>query len=101
MLMFPAAGLDPAVFEDPEAVDFERKGNRHMAFGLGAHRCLGSHHARVMFQVMLGQILERLPDFRITGDVVRFADAGDVYAIRHLPISFTPGPRLHPKATES
>jgi cytochrome P450 len=101
MLMFPAAGLDPAVFEDPEAVDFERKGNRHMAFGLGAHRCLGSHHARVMFQVMLGQILERLPDFRITGDVVRFADAGDVYAIRHLPISFTPGPRLRPKSTES
>jgi cytochrome P450 len=93
MLMFPAAGLDPAVFPDPEAVDFTRTSNRHMAFGLGAHRCLGSHHARVMFQVMLSEILRRLPDFRISGEVVRFHDAGDVYAIRNLPITFTPGPR--------
>ncbi len=93
MLMFPAAGLDPVEFPDPEGVNFEREGNRHMAFGLGPHRCLGSHHARVMFQVMLGEILRRLPDFRISGDVVRFKDAGDVYAIRNLPITFTPGTR--------
>lgn len=94
ILMFPAAGLDPAAFDDPEAVDFERTGNRHMAFGLGPHRCLGSHHARLMFQVMLGEILTRMPDFRISGDVVRFKDAGDVYAIRNLPVTFTPGPRV-------
>jgi cytochrome P450 len=98
--MFPAAGLDPAVFADPEAVDFERTGNRHMAFGLGAHRCLGSHHARVMFRVMLEQVLERMPDCRISGEVVRFKDAGDVYAIRSLPISFTPGPRINPAHPE-
>jgi cytochrome P450 len=91
ILMFPAAGLDPTAFEDPEEIDFHRVGNRHMAFGLGVHRCLGSHHARVMFQVMLGQILTRLPDFRIVGTPVRIQDAGDVYAIRHLPIRFTPG----------
>ena len=54
-----------------------------MAVGLGPHRCLGSHHARMMFQVMLGQILTRLPDFEISGPVERFHDAGDVYAIRH------------------
>jgi cytochrome P450 len=93
MLMFPAAGLDPEKFADPEAVDFERTGNRHMAFGLGAHRCLGSHHARVMFRVMLSEILRRMPDFAIAGPVVRFEDAGDVYAIRNLPVTFTPGPR--------
>lgn len=93
MLMFPAAGLDPNAFDDPEQIDFHRTGNRHMAFGLGPHRCLGSHHARVMFQVMLGEILRRLPDFRISGPVVRFKDAGDVYAIRNLPVTFTPGPR--------
>ena len=96
MLMFPAAGLDPATFEDVEAVDIDRAGNRHMGFGLGPHRCLGSHHARVMFRVMLEEVLRRLPDFRIVGSPQRFHDAGDVYAIRHLQVAFTPGPRSNP-----
>ena len=91
MLMFPAAGLDPKTFENPDDIVFDRPANRHMAFGLGPHRCLGSNHARVMFRVMLGEILRRLPDFRISGAPVRFKDAGDVYAIRNLPITFTPG----------
>ena len=93
VLLFPAAGWDPGVFTDPETIDFDRTSNRHMAFGLGPHRCLGSHHARVMFQVMLSEVLRRLPDFRIEGDLVRFEDAGDVYAVKHLPVVFTPGPR--------
>jgi cytochrome P450 len=96
MLMYPAAGLDPHQYPDPDRIDLRREGGRHMAFGLGPHRCLGSHHARMMFQVMLGQILERLPDFKIAGPIERFHDAGDVYAIRHLPIRFTPGPRIGP-----
>jgi cytochrome P450 len=93
ILMFPAAGLDPAAFERPDEIDFTRTSNRHMAFGLGAHRCLGSHHARVMFRVMLQEVLARMPDFRISGPVVRFEDAGDVYAVRELPVEFTPGRR--------
>jgi cytochrome P450 len=96
ILMFPAAGLDPATFEHPDEVDFRRTSNRHMAFGLGAHRCLGSHHARVMFRVMLEEVLTRMPDYRIAGDIVRFEDAGDVYAVRRLPVAFTPGPRRIP-----
>lgn len=46
-----------------------------------------------MFQVMLDEVLTRLPDFSISGPIERFHDAGDVYAIRHLPITFTPGQR--------
>ena len=98
MLMYPAGGLDPAKYPDPDEIDLRREGTKHMAFGLGPHRCLGSHHARMMFQVMLGQILTRLPDFEISGPVERFHDAGDVYAIRHLPITFSPGPRLSPSS---
>jgi len=94
MLMYPAAGLDPAKYPDPDEIDLRRQGTKHMAFGLGPHRCLGSHHARMMFQVMLGQVLKRLPDFEISGPIERFHDGGDVYAIRHLPITFTPGPRV-------
>ena len=95
VLMFPAAGLDPNVYPDPDGIDLRRTGNRHMAFGLGPHRCLGSHHARVMSTVMLSEVLRRMPDFRVAGELHRFADAGDVYAIKSLPLTFTPGPRSH------
>jgi cytochrome P450 len=54
MLMFPATGFDPGKFDRPDEIDFNRTANRHMGFGLDSHRCLGSHHAGVMFQVMLG-----------------------------------------------
>jgi cytochrome P450 len=94
LLMFAAANRDPKVFDDPDRIDFDRVGNRHLAFGAGPHRCMGSNHARMMFQVMMSEILTRLPDYTISGEVERFADAGSVYAVRRLPIRFTPGPRL-------
>jgi cytochrome P450 len=93
LLMFAAANRDPKVFEDPDRIDFDRVGNRHLAFGAGPHRCMGSNHARVMFQVMMSEILTRLPDYTISGEIDRFDDAGAVYAVRRLPIRFTPGPR--------
>uniref|UniRef100_UPI0021C1FE2E cytochrome P450 n=1 Tax=Frankia gtarii TaxID=2950102 RepID=UPI0021C1FE2E len=93
LLMYAAANRDPKVFADPDTIDFDRTGNRHLAFGAGGHRCLGSNHARTMFQVMISEVLTRLPDYTIDGDFERFPDAGDVYAVRSLPIRFTPGPR--------
>ncbi len=65
-----------------------------MAFGVGMHRCLGSHYAKMMFQVILTQILKRLPDFELDGDPKLFEDAGEVYAVRELPVRFTPGQRI-------
>ena len=101
LLMFAAANRDPKVFEDPDRIDFDRVGNRHLAFGAGPHRCMGSNHARMMFQVMMSEILTRLPDYTISGEIERFADAGSVYAVRRLPIRFTPGPRIGvPSATD-
>lgn len=92
ILMWAAANRDPAVFPDPDAIDLDRKNShKHVAFGVGMHRCLGSHLAKVMFQEMLAEILERMPDFRLNGEPVRFEDAGEVYAMRELPIAFTPG----------
>lgn len=96
LLMYAAANRDPRVFENPDVIDFDRSPNRHLAFGAGPHRCLGSNHARVMFQVMISEILRRLPDYAITGEIERFRDAGDVYAPRHLHITFTPGTRTAP-----
>lgn len=95
MLMWAAANRDPQVFTDPDVIDFSRPNSkRHMAFGVGIHRCLGSHMARMMFQEMLSQILQRLPDFELAGEIVRFDNAGNVYAARSLPITFSPGVRI-------
>jgi cytochrome P450 len=94
ILMWAAANRDPAMFDDPDTLDLARENaKKQMAFGVGMHRCLGSHYAKMMFQVMITQILERLPDFELAGDYERFEDAGEVYAVRKLPIKFTPGPR--------
>jgi cytochrome P450 len=95
LMMYWAASRDPEAFPDPERIDIHRTNNRHMAFGMGPHRCLGSHHARIMFSTMLRQILLRIPDFEVQRDrVERFEDCGSVYAVRHLPVIFTPGRRL-------
>ncbi|MGE3329070.1 MAG: cytochrome P450 [Acidimicrobiia bacterium] len=92
LMMFWAANRDPKMFPDPEKIDIHRTNNRHMTFGMGPHRCLGSHHARIMFSTMLREVLTRLPDFKVNRDgVERFHDSGSVYAIRHLPVTFTPG----------
>ncbi|MDV8070650.1 cytochrome P450 [Rhodococcus sp. IEGM 1366] len=95
MLMWAAANRDPEVFEDPDTIDLHRRNSKQqIAFGVGIHRCMGSHIARMMFQEMMTEIIERLPDFELNGDVVRFEDAGSVYAARNLPIKFTPGKRV-------
>ncbi|BBY93322.1 cytochrome P450 [Mycobacterium gallinarum] len=95
ILMWAAANRDPSIFADPDTFDLDRANSRkQMAFGVGIHRCLGSHLARMMFQEMLGEILARLPDFHLDGEPLRFEDAGEVWAMRKLPIAFTPGPRV-------
>lgn len=94
LMMYWAANRDPQAFPDPEKIDVHRTNNRHMAFGLGPHRCLGSHHARLMFATLLRGVFTRLPDFQVQWDrVERFEDCGSVYAVRRLPVTFTPGPR--------
>ncbi|HZE50914.1 MAG TPA: cytochrome P450, partial [Jatrophihabitantaceae bacterium] len=94
LLLWASANRDPTAFSRPAEVDLERQPNRHLAFGVGQHRCLGSNLARTMFRVMIAEILERLPDFTMIDDEpVRFDDAGAVYAPRRLPIRFTPGRR--------
>jgi cytochrome P450 len=100
LLMFAAANRDPAAFDRPGEIDFDRRRVKDLAFGVGEHRCLGANLASVLFQVMIDEILTRLPDFRVTGPGERFPDAGETYALRHLPIAFTPGRRRAPAPAE-
>ena len=61
----PAANRDPAQFERPHELLFDRSPNRHVGFGLGPHRCLGIHLARRELRVALQAFHRRLPDFRL------------------------------------
>ncbi|BBB01386.1 putative cytochrome P450 [Actinacidiphila reveromycinica] len=65
LLSFPAANRDPAQFERADEVVIDREANRHAAFGLGIHRCLGSHLARMELRVALEVWLERVPEFSL------------------------------------
>jgi cytochrome P450 len=89
-----AANYDPDAFERPEEFIVDRFPNRHVSFGLGPHRCVGSHIARLMFQEMMGQILRRMPDYELDEESIStYPDRGMVNGWAALPARFTPGTR--------
>lgn len=86
LLPFPAANRDPELFEDPDQVIIDRKANRHAAFGLGIHRCVGSNLARMELRVAVEVWLERYPEFSLAdADAVTWSH-GQVRGPRTLPI---------------
>jgi cytochrome P450 len=88
LLSFPAANRDPAMFPDADKVVIDRKENRHVAFGLGIHRCVGSNLARMEMTVAIEEWLKRIPDFRLDpGGRVTWSE-GTVRGPRRLPILF-------------
>jgi cytochrome P450 len=88
LLPFPAANRDPAVFPDPDVVDLDRVENRHLAFGVGIHRCLGSNLARMELQSSVERFLARVPTFALDDpDAVRWS-VGQVRGPRVLPLTF-------------
>ena len=66
MVNLGAANLDPAEFTDPLQVRFDREVNRHLAFGGGVHRCLGSHLARRELRIALREWHRRIPEYTLT-----------------------------------
>lgn len=86
LLPFPAANRDPAMFERPDEVLIDRQVNRHAAFGLGAHRCAGSHLARMELRVALEVWLENFPRFSLADPGAVTWSAGQVRGPRTLPV---------------
>ncbi|RSN05674.1 cytochrome P450 [Nonomuraea sp. WAC 01424] len=86
LLSFPAANRDPAHVDHPDHVLIDREVNRHAAFGLGIHRCVGSHLARMELRTALDVWLQRIPDFTLADpDAVTWA-ASQVRGPRTLPL---------------
>jgi cytochrome P450 len=87
LLSFPAANRDPEAFDDADKVVIDREINRHSAFGLGIHRCLGSHLARMELQVALETWLARFPEFSLADPDAVTWSPGQVRGPRRLPIA--------------
>jgi cytochrome P450 len=86
LLSFPAANRDPAQFDRAGEVVIDREVNRHAAFGLGIHRCVGSHLARMELRVALEVWLDRIPAFSLEDPAaVRWA-SGQIRGPRTLPL---------------
>jgi cytochrome P450 len=91
-VLIGSANIDDSEFPEPERVDFERPANRHLAFGGGVHRCLGSHLARLELRVALETIHERIPDYAIKPGESPTYSMG-IRAVEYLPLVFTPPKR--------
>ena len=88
LLPFPAANRDPRQFEDAESFVIDRQVNRHSAFGLGIHRCLGSNLARLELRVAIEEFVARFPNFELAGDVTW--SRGQIRGPRVLPVRILP-----------
>lgn len=91
LLLVAAANRDPAEFDAADTVDFERDRARNLAFGYGAHYCVGVHLARLELRVALEELLARLSDIRIDEARVTY-DSGCSRGPTELHIRFAPGP---------
>jgi cytochrome P450 len=95
LLSFASANRDENEFPNPETFDLARTRNRHIAFGAGPHRCVGSNLARLNLRIALHEIVQRLDDIALVGteDDVPFHSAFNRSPLS-IPITFRPGPRI-------
>lgn len=95
LLSWASANQDDAAFKCPDEVILDRFPNRHTTFGIGIHRCLGSHIARIELVTMVSRVLARMPDYRIDhASARRYPSIGIINGWIDVPATFTPGERL-------
>jgi cytochrome P450 len=90
LLLTASANRDDTVFELADQVIFDRKPNKHLGFGMGIHRCLGMHLARMESEIAVEEILRRLPDYQLVPETVVEWSHGQIWGPRNLPVTFTP-----------
>ena len=85
-----ASNMDESHFDDPDKVDFERERNRHLAFGGGTHRCLGSHLARMELRVAMEEWHRRIPNYEIKpGETPTYSPG--IREVQYLPLIWNKG----------
>ncbi|MBX3479463.1 MAG: cytochrome P450 [Caulobacter sp.] len=87
MLSYPSGNRDEAVFEDPFEFRIDRSPNKHIAFGYGAHVCLGQHLARLEMRILWEELLQRVASIELDGEPKRMA-AAFVCGPKSVPIRF-------------
>jgi cytochrome P450 len=90
LLAFPAANRDPARFPDADRVVLDRAVNPHIAFGLGIHRCIGAHLARLELRVALEEFVAHIPRFTLADPARVRWSLGQVRGPRELPLRISP-----------
>jgi len=89
-----SANHDESMFPHADRVDIERAENKHLAFGLGGHRCIGSSIARVESELMIADVLARMPDYEIDADSFRpYPGNLLMTGVVTMPVRFSPGVR--------
>jgi cytochrome P450 len=86
--MLGAANRDPEQFAEPDRLDISRRPNAHMAFGHGAHICMGAPLARLEAKIAIGTMLRRLPSLALDEDWPQWRDSVETRALRHLRVGF-------------
>jgi cholest-4-en-3-one 26-monooxygenase len=92
LLLYPSANRDESVFEGAASFDITRSPNPHMAFGFGAHFCLGNQLARLELRVMVERVLARLPGLHlaVAREELPRRPANFISGIEAMPVEFTP-----------
>jgi cholest-4-en-3-one 26-monooxygenase len=98
LLLYPSANRDEEVFVDPEVFDIARRPNPHIAFGFGAHFCLGNQLARLELRVVFERLLARLPDLALAAERFSTRRSNFISGIETMPVTFSPVPPLGPAA---
>jgi cytochrome P450 len=86
--VWAAANVDPAAYDDPLTVNFDRGRTSHIVFASGTHRCLGSHLARLELRIAVEELLARIPDYVVADGESLTYDNVAVRSVTHLPITF-------------
>jgi cytochrome P450 len=87
MLCYPSGNRDEEVFEDPYEFRVDRSPNRHLAFGYGAHLCLGQHLAKMEMRILWEELLPRLKSVELNGEA-KLSEANFVNGPKALPIRY-------------
>lgn len=88
VILIGSANRDPAEFENADRVDITRTKNKHLAFGMGIHHCLGSSLAEAEGQIAVSTLLKRLPELKLKTDRLEYKIPFALRGLKSLPVAF-------------